>query len=502
MKKINLENQERTPYLEAYKEYLDAKTTVFDVPGHHQGKIHTDFDKIFGKEIYKKDINAPRGMDNLAHPHFAIKDAQDLFAKACNADYCKFLVNGSTSGNLIMIMSCLKANEKIILPRNIHKSVISAIVLSGAIPVFVMPEIDKQIEIVNQISYSDWKKAIDKNKDAKAIFIINPTYFGATCDLKKIVEYAHKNNMKVLVDEAHGSHFYFSKHSPITAMDAGADMATLSIHKTGGSLTQSSVLLGKGERVSRYDVNKTCNLITTTSPSSLLIASLDSARKFMVFHGNKHIYNAIKLAHETLIEINKIKGFIAHGKDYFKEKGSYSYDETKLVVELDKLEITGFDLYKILKDDYHIQIELAETYVFLLLFTVGSKKEDVLKLIDALKDISKRFYNPKIVYEDHHYLNGFPTLKIRPRAAYHAPLEVIKLDDAKGRISKETIMIYPPGIPIIIPGEVFSQEIINELNYYIKTNANIVSDWDGNGEVSVIDEKNATSLKILEDSTY
>ncbi len=499
MKNNDFEIQKETPYLDAYKKYLEEHNTSFDVPGHHQKNINKEFNKIFGNNLYKKDINAPRGMDNLAHPHYSIAKAQDLFAKACNADYAKFLVNGSTSGNLIMIMSCLKAKEKIILPRNIHKSVISGIILSGAIPVFVMPEIDKDLEIVNQISFKDWKKAIDENPTAKAIFIINPTYFGATCDLKRIVKYAHSKNMLVLVDEAHGSHFYFSKHSPITAMDAGADMTTLSIHKTGGSLTQSSILLYKGELVKNYDINKSFNLITTTSPSSILIASLDGARKFLYFNGNKYINKAIKLAKECEIEINKIQGFKAHGKDSFIKQGSYSYDQTKLVVEIDKLSINGFDLYKILKDDYRIQIELAETYVFLLLFTIGSKKEDMLKIVEALKDISKRFYNPNTKYIDHHYANNFPTLKVRPRVAYHAPLEVIKLDNALGRISKETIMIYPPGIPIIIPGEVFTKDIINELNYYIETKANIISDWENLGEVCVIDEKNAVNLKTIEE---
>ena len=222
----------------------------------------------------------------------------------------------------------------------------------------------------------------------------------------------------------------------------------------------------------------------------------------MVFNGNKNLKTAINLAKETMEEINKIDGFIAHSKDYFVSKGSFSFDETKLVVEIDKLSINGFDVYKLLKDDYHIQIELAETYCLLLLFTIGSKKKDIFRLIEALKDISRKFYNPNIKYIDHHYMNGFPLLKIRPRVAYHAPLKVVKLDDALNKISKETIMIYPPGIPIIIPGEVFNEDIINELKYYISTNANILSDWDGTNEVSVIDEDNTQDLKYLEENTY
>lgn len=486
---IDKEKQKRTPYLEAYERYLKENTTVFDVPGHHQGKIRTDFDKIFTHIVYKNDVNCPRGMDNLSHPTGVIKEAQDLFAEATGADSVKFLVNGSTSGNLIMLLSTLKAKDKIILPRNVHKSVINGIILSGAIPIFIMPELDKNTEIVNQISFQNWKKTIDQNLDAKAIFIINPTYFGATCDLKKIVAYAHEKNMVVLVDEAHGSHFYFSNKLPTTAMAAGADMSTLSIHKTGGSLTQSSVLLIKGDRVKEFDINKSFNLITTTSPSSILLASLDGARKFLVFKGSAHLYKAIKLARQAKERIDKIPGFIAHSKEYFtKVCGSYSYDETKLCVEIDKLSISGFDLYKILKDKYHVQIELAETYVFLLLFTIGSTQADVDKLVEALTLISNQYYDPTTIYQDHHYMTSFPNMVVRPRVAYHAPLKVCELNDAIGKISKEMIMIYPPGIPVILPGEVFTSSVVDEINYYIKNKATILSDWSSTREVSVIDE--------------
>mgnify|MGYP001774397893 CR=1 FL=1 len=484
--------QRQTPYLDAYSKYLKEQTTVFDVPGHHQGKIRTDFDHIFGHIVYKNDVNCPRGMDNLLHPTGAIKEAQELFAKACHADFCKFLVNGSTSGNLIMIMSAVKANEKIIMPRNVHKSAINALILSGAKPVFIMPEVDKATEIVNQPTFKQWKEAIDQNLDAKAIFIINPTYFGATCDLKKVVKYAHQHNIVVLVDEAHGTHFYFSKKLPITAMDAGADMATLSIHKTGGSLTQSSALLLKGNRVTMYEVTKSFNLITTTSPSSILLASLDAARKFLVFKGSRHIYNAIKLARQAKERIDKIPGFIAHSKDYFLTNcDAYGYDETKLCVEIDKLAISGFDLYKILKDKYRVQIELAETYVFLLLFTIGSEQKDVDRIVEALTEISNMYYDPSITYQENkHFIDGFPQMKIRPRVAFHAPLKVSKLDDAINKISKEMIMIYPPGIPIIVPGEVFTRQVIDEIEYYSKIKATILSDWNNVNEVSVVDEDN------------
>lgn len=490
MKKDDLLKQAETPYLTAYNQYLKEKSAVFDVPGHHQGKIRTDFDKVFGKSIYKYDVNAPSGMDNLLRPKGVIKKAQDLMALATGADYTKFLVNGSTSGIITMLLATLRTGDKIIMPRNVHKSAINGLILSGAIPIFINPCIDNNMDIINQNTYNEWKKMIDLHPEAKAIFLINPTYYGATLNLKKITEYAHLKGLVVLVDEAHGSHFYFSNKTPITAMKAGADISTISFHKTGGSLTQSSVLLVKGERVSKDLINKSFNLITTTSPSSYLLASLDSARKFMVFKGGRYILNAIKLAKETRERISEIPGFIARDKKYFKDHDSFNYDETKVVVEINNLSINGFDVYKILRERFKIQIELAETYVFLLLFTVGSTSKDVDILVKALTKISNKYYKEDMEFENHHYLTCSPPTAISPRRAYHAPLKVVKLRTALDRISKEMIMIYPPGIPIIIPGERFTKEIISELLYFKKSHANIVSDWENVNEVSVVDEKN------------
>lgn len=486
MKTIKKTGQERTPYIEAYKKYLAEKNIPFDLPG-HEGAVHTELDKIVGHKIYTTDLNSPRGMDNILKPCGPIKEAEDLFAEACNAKYCKFLINGSTSGNLIMLMSSLQAHDKIILPRNVHKSVINGLILSGAIPVFIMPEIDANTEIAMQPTIENWKKTIDENSDAKAIFIINPTYFGSCCDLKKIVAYAHKKKMIVLVDEAHGSHFYFSKKMPCSAMDAGADMATLSVHKGGGSLTQASVLLIKSNLVSEYDVSKAYSMITTTSPNSLLIASLDAARKYLVFKGSEHLFKAKIYARECIERINKIPGFKAHGKDYFLERGVYDFDESKLIVEVDHLDINGFEVFRLLKDQYHIQPELSETYVLLFLFALGTRHKYVDCLIKALEDISKNHFNSDVSYVDHHYNTVFPKLSLRPRSAYHAPLKRVKLSEALGEISKEAVMIYPPGIPIIVPGEVFDKRVIETINYYKETGADIISENDGCEFVNVVD---------------
>ena len=485
---IDLKKQSKTPYLDNYQKYLDGKYTAFDVPGHHQGGIITPFDKVFTHIIYEKDINCPEGMDNLLHPHECIKEAQELYALATNAQYAKFLVNGSTSGILVMLLSVLKAHDKIILPRNVHKSVINGLILSGAFPIFVMPEIDKETEIVNQISFEKWKETIDNNLDAKAIFIINPTYFGATADLKKIVEYAHEKNIIVLVDEAHGSHFYFNSTLPITAMDANADMATLSIHKTGGSLTQSSLLLIKSTLVDIEDVNNAFNLITTTSPSNILLASLDASRNFLVFKCEKEIKKAIDLCAKAKDLINKIDGFRVLDKEYFLSHGCCDYDTTKLVIRIEKLALNGFQVYKILQKQYHIQIELAETNVLLCLFTIGSKEEDIKVLVNALKEISKVYYKEGKRERKLQPFN-FSKSVLRPRSAYQGKEVKVKLEESLGYISKEMIMIYPPGIPLIIPGEIITKEILKQLDIYRKKKVNIISKYTNCDFVSCVAEK-------------
>lgn len=488
MENRNKKEQEKTPYLDALKKYVSEDVCPFDVPGHHMGNVQNDFKDFVGEMAYRCDVNAPRGLDNLNHPHGVICRAQELMAKAFNADEAFFLINGTSAGIMAMILATCAAHQKIIVPRNCHKSCINGLVLSGARPIFISPEYDFDLEISNQPRIEDYIRAIDENPDARAIFVIHPTYFGAVLDLKKLVDYAHERGILVLADEAHGCHFGFNKYGPKSAMELGCDLSAASLHKTGGSLTQSSVLLRKGDRVSHYEISKAFALINTTSPSTLLIASLDSARKFLYLHGQEKLLEAISLTRYAIEEINKIEGFKAHGKEYFIKRGAFDYDETKLVIELDNLDIDGFTLYKILKDKYNIQMELAETYVVLAIISLGSSFDHVKRLINALKEIANNHYKEGVRYPKYHYDNPFPKSIVRPRTAYHAPLKVVPLDECENLISKESIMIYPPGIPLIIPGEIFTKEIINRIKQYKKTNATVLSDYEN--DVSVIDFDN------------
>ena len=476
-------DQSKAPFLEAVEKYVEKSPVPFDVPGHHMGNIENDATKVFGKDAYLKDINAPIGLDNLANPNGVIKEAEELMAKACGADSCFFLINGTSSGIIAMMMAAVKAGEKILLPRNVHKSVINALILSGAIPVFIAPEIDKELQIANQPSLESWEKAMKRHPNAKAIFVINPTYFGSVSDLQTLVEMAHAHNMVVLVDEAHGAHYYFGANTPKSAMACGADCSAVSTHKTGGSLTQSSVLLLKGDRLDPHHVLKCLNMINTTSPSPLLIGSIDGARKFMVAKGKEAQEKAFSLAVLARKKINKIPGFYAPGKEYFLSHGSFDFDESKVVIGLKGLSIDGPTLYRKIYEEYGIQFELSEKNVVLCIFALGTKKEHVDRLIAALTDISKRFYSPKkvvsLVPED----EKNPFMLLRPRVAFQAPGMICPLDKCRGKISREMVMIYPPGIPLICPGEIWTGSLVRKVGQYMNSGARLLSSYENGFDV-------------------
>ncbi len=481
-------NHNLTPFYTKLQEYAESGTICHDVPGHKLGHVDNDMMDYAGKNIYKLDANAPRGLDNLNRPSGVILEASELMADAFGAEKAYFLTGGTTMGILSMIMSTCRAKEKIILPRNVHKSAINALILSGAVPIFVKPFIDQELGIANHMDYEEVKKAIIDNPDAMGVLVINPTYFGVTSDLEKIVSLAHEYEMKVLVDEAHGSHFPFSEKLPIGSMAAGADLASCSLHKTVGSLTQSSILITQGPRVDHIRLRSTINMIQSTSPSSLLLASLDVARKSIYFKGPLELPHIIEMAEKTRDEINEIPGLKALGKAYFLTRNAFDYDETKIIIKVSEMGLTGFDIYKELFDVYHIQVELAETHLILAVLSIGTTQKDLNALVDALKKISEMYLplglepiEPKIKY-------SYPEAYTRPREAYHAPKKYMPINQAVDEIAAESIMIYPPGIPIVIPGEVISQDILDDLEFYQKSGSVILSDTES-GYIKVIDKE-------------
>ncbi|MFT8887804.1 MAG: aminotransferase class I/II-fold pyridoxal phosphate-dependent enzyme [Ethanoligenens sp.] len=479
--------QQTAPLFEAMERYVHTDMVHFDVPGHKK-RNSPEIMEAFGEKVLRMDANSTPELDMLGKPTGVIAQAEKLLAQAYGADEAFFLVNGTTSGVQYMIFAACQPKDKIIIPRNVHKSAINALILSGAHPVFVAPEIDETYGILNGVRFETIKKSIDRNPDAKAVFLINPTYFGAVSDLPAIVAYAHAHNMLVLVDEAHGAHLPFHPAFPISAMQAGADLSAISLHKTGGALTQSSALVMHTAYLTRDRVHAAINLFETTSASYLLMTSLDIARRKLVTQGHTIFDELLKQVRTMKAEINAMPGLSVLTADCVDGAGVCGYDETKVVVRVNELGLTGFKAYEIMRKDYHVQPELSETYVIMFIVSIGDDASTLRVLTDALRDLSRRFYGKKEPFRVSmsgvlQKLHGV----ITPREAFYAEKIAVPISEAVDEICGESIMIYPPGIPLAIPGEWLTQEILDAYAFY-----------RAQGGLLVGDESNADTIKILE----
>jgi len=455
-------SQSKAPVLEAMTQHLQNRVVPFDVPGHKGGRGNSELTDFLGKSCLKADVNSMKPLDNLCHPVSVIKEAQDLAAEAFGAKTAFFIVNGTTGSVQTMIMTACKSGDKIIMPRNVHRSAINALVVNGAIPVYVNPGTNKELGIPLGMSVENVKKAIAENPDAKAVLINNPTYYGVCSDLREIVRIAHENNMLALVDEAHGTHFYFGENMPVSGMAAGADMAAVSMHKTGGSLTQSSILLC-GSNINSDYVRQVINLTQTTSGSYLLISSLDIARKNLALNGKSIFKKTVQFAEYARNEINKLGGYYAFGNELCDNNAFYDFDKTKLSIHTRDIGLAGIEVYDILRDDYGIQIEFGDIGNILAIISAGDRALEIERLISSLSEIKRLYSKDKTGMFDHEYIN--PEVITAPQKAFYSNKRSVPINQSSGMVCGEFVMCYPPGIPILAPGEKITDEIINYINY-------------------------------------
>ena len=455
-------NQNKMPLYEALNNLKTQRIVPFDVPGHKHGKANPELTEFLGTKCMEMDVNSMKPLDNLCHPVSVIKEAQELAADAFNAAHAFFMVGGTTSSVQAMIFSSVKENEKIIMPRNVHRSAINALVLIGAIPVYVNPDSNERLGISLGMSLDSIKKTIEENKDAKAVLINNPTYYGICSNIKEITELAHKYGMKVLVDEAHGTHFYFNDNLPMTAMEAGADMAAVSMHKSGGSLTQSSILL-LGKNVNADYVRQIINLTQTTSGSYLLMSSLDISRRNLVLRGRKVFAKVVNMAEYAREEINAIGGYYAFGKELINGNSVFDFDPTKLSVHTRDIGLAGIEVYDILRDEYDIQIEFGDIGNILAYLSIGDRRQELERLVSALAEIRRRYQKDSSGLLSQEYID--PEVVTSPQEAFYAKKHSVPLRESVGCICSEFVMCYPPGIPILAPGERITPEILDYIEY-------------------------------------
>ncbi len=454
----------KAPIVEALKTAYENPTYQFHIPGHTKGKaIFKDFRKLIGEKALNVDTTDE--FDNLGTLHPAtgpIKEAQELAAEAFGAKKTFFLLNGSTAGNLALAMALTKKGDKVIVNRNCHRSVLTGMIISGAEPIWICPNRIEDWSIWGNTDAAQIEELINKNPDVSMVWITNPTYEGVVSDIKAISIVCKKHNIPLIVDEAHGCLWNFNKHLPETALKLGADAVVHSLHKTGGSMSQSSMLhIAKDSCLNVEAVEKALKLLHTTSPSLMLLASLDAARaNLQSKNGQILLERAVKNAKYLRTRLDSIQGL-------HQLKGDFGYktDVTKVFIRIDGL--SGKRLESILEIDFGIEVESASDIGVLILCNIGNKHSDFKYLADCLEKIAATNYQDIYYLEKRKHMPMLePQIKMSLREAFYAEKETISKSEAIGRISAEVVAECPPGISILLPGELITEEHLPYLNDY------------------------------------
>ncbi|MEG4232305.1 aminotransferase class I/II-fold pyridoxal phosphate-dependent enzyme [Microcoleus sp. Pol11C3] len=518
-------SQTKTPLLDALRDRTNHPHAPFYAPGHKRGQgISGPLVDLFGAAVFRSDLPELPELDNLFNPEGAIAEAEHLAAEAFGAKSTRFLANGSTCGIIAAILATCGPGDKIILPRNIHSSAISGLILSGAIPIFVNPEYNPDWDIANSITPEATAAALEQHPDAKAVMMVYPTYHGVCGDLRAIAQITHQYNIPLLVDEAHGAHFNFHPNLPESALSAGADLTVQSIHKTLGAMTQASMLHVKGDRIDIQKLNRALQLVQSTSPSYLLLASLDAARQQIALHGEQLMTKTLQLAEKARSRISQIPGLSV--LEPLNTPGFAALDRTRLTVKVSDLGITGFAADDILHSQLGVTAELPMPQHLTFIISLGNTESDIDNLVKActlLKVTSDTIVNKSLMGgQDAHptikftlcgtgilpvlenratsHLDGrsqkedeifsFPRFSpppLSPREAFFSSTATVAADKAFDRLCAELICPYPPGIPVLMPGEIITPEAVDYLQQILAAG----------GKITGCSDRNLQTLKVV-----
>ncbi len=455
-----MKDQNRAPLFEAINEYNRKRPAYFRIPGHRYEKgINPRWREAVGDAIFGYDLTETPMTDDLHNASGPIKESELLASELWGSDYTHFLVNGSTCGNQAMIITTCGGGGKIAIPRNAHKSALMGLIIGGGNPVYIMPGLEPEWGLHGGIPPQQVEDMFAANPDCRGVMVVSPTYYGVTSDLRGIAEVCHRHGAVLMIDEAHGAHCYFSDKLPEGGLAQGADMVVQSIHKVTGSFTQSSMIHVKSELVDRAQLEANLHLVQSTSPSYILMTSLDLAREEMALRGAAMIDAALELARAARARINAIPGIRCAGREIVGRAGINDLDETRLTVSAAGIGITGFALKKMLFEEYSVDMELADYRNALAIVTYANDEADLDRLCSALEDISRRFAADGKPLPPARPLPPQPEYVISPREAYFSKKRRVAWSDCRGLISAEMIAPYPPGIPLIYNGERMSDEV-------------------------------------------
>ncbi|MFV0636426.1 aminotransferase class I/II-fold pyridoxal phosphate-dependent enzyme [Mitsuokella sp. WILCCON 0060] len=450
------------------KAYAADGAMAFHTPGHKQGLgAHPLLRDLVTAEGLREEVSLMEELDDLHEPTMCIKEAQKLAAALYGADAAFFMINGTTGAIHTMLLGALRPGDTVLMPRNAHRSMIGGIILAGAKPVFLQPEIDEKLGIAMGLTLETVKRAVLEHPEAKALAVVYPTYYGVTFDLRAIADFVHAHGMLLLVDEAHGPHLRFSEELPLQALDCGADMAAQSTHKILGAMTQASMLLVREGRISLERVREAASLLQSTSPNQLLLASIDIARLQMAENGTETVARAVRLAAKLRHDINEIDGLWSFGPKYTVYDGASGLDTTKVTVQVTGIGLTGVEAEAILRHAYKIQCELSDARNLLFIISYADTEEQTDYLLQALRKLSKEHCRLVLKQAEQalEQLPAVPPQGMTPREAFFADKEDVDFWQAEGRIAAEQLMFYPPGIPILAPGDIIMRESL----HYIKS---------------------------------
>ena len=467
------ERQRRAPLAAAMCAYGEAGALAFHTPGHKQGLgAHALLRELVTEAGLREEVSLMEELDDLHEPTGCIEEAQDLAAALYGADAAFFAVNGTTGAIHAMLVAALSPGDTVLVPRNVHRSVFGGLVLADARPVYIEPIVDEALGIAHGLSTEAVREACRLHPEAKALLLVSPTYYGVASDVRAIAEIVHAAGMALLVDEAHGAHLAFSDDLPESAIAAGADLVAQSTHKLLGAMTQASLLLLREGRIEKERVQRAMSLLTSTSPNYLLLASLDIARLQIAEVGAAHLARAVGLARKLRHEVNATPGLFSFGEERMGGAGAFALDPLKLTVTVTGLGLTGAEAAHILRHEHKIEAELFDAQNVLFLLTYADTEESAGRLLAALRSLAQRrtaqaatAAAAAIAVPDGRKaqtavrLPAAPPVAIPPREAFYRRSVPCRLREAAGRIAAETIAFYPPGIPVICTGEVFTAEV-------------------------------------------
>jgi arginine/lysine/ornithine decarboxylase len=494
--------QRHAPLFDAVVKYARSGKVSFHTPGHKHGRgIYAPFLRFLGRRVFSVDLTLLEEVDSLHEPRSVIKEAQRLAARTFGADDTYFLVNGTSVGNQTMIWASLKEGERVVIPRNVHRSVFAGLIMTGARPVYVTPPVLDDWGIYGNIGAEQVLETLKANMGCLAVMVNHPTYYGLVSDLPRIVGVAHRAGAVCLVDEAHGPHFAFHEALPPSAMSSGADMAAQSTHKVLGAMTQASMLHMKGGRVDKARLKMGLQLLQSTSPSYVLLASLDVARLQMALSGRRLLDRVIGMSRETARALNRVPGIRCFGPEHCGRVGAFAFDETRIMMHVD-WPVPGYEVARRLRDEYRLQPELADAQNVLFLIAQGNTWGQLKRLVSAMRRLERDYRRLPV---HHRPSSQLPVLSpsrvvLTPREAVLGRARRVPLSESIGEVCAELLSPYPPGVPLVAPGELITKEAVNYLTSVLRAGGRINGQADMTGRAVRIVE--AAPEKAIRDMDF